>query len=41
MLGPSCIMSKRLGAVTDDMPNLSAYADRLLGRSACAEAFAA
>ncbi len=41
MLGHSCIMSKRLGAVTDDMPNLSAYADRLLARPACAEAFAA
>lgn len=41
MLGHSCIMSNRLGVVTDDMPNLKAYAERLLARPACAEAFAA
>ncbi len=41
MLGHSCIMSNRLGVVTDDMPNLKAYAERLLARPACAKAFAA
>jgi len=42
MLGHACIMSKRLGVITDEAyPNLSAYADRLLARPACAEAFAA
>ena len=42
MLGHSCIMSKRLGIITDEaFPNLSAYADRLLARPACAKAFAA
>ena len=41
MLGHSCIMANRLGVVTDDMPNLKAYAERLLARPACAEAFAA
>lgn len=41
MLGHSCIMSNRLGVVTDDMPNLKAYAERLLVRPACAKAFAA
>jgi len=42
MLGHACIMSKRLGVVTDEnYPNLSAYADRLLTRPACAKAFAA
>lgn len=41
MLGHSCIMSNRLGCVTDDMPNIKAYAERLLARPACAEAFAA
>ena len=42
MLGHSCIMSKRLGTVTDEMfPNLSAYADRLLARPACTKAFEA
>jgi len=35
MLGHSCIM------VTEEMPNLKAYMDRLLARPACAEAFAA
>lgn len=41
MLGHACIMSNRLGVVTDDMPNLKAYAERLLARPACAKAFAA
>ncbi|MDG2308530.1 MAG: glutathione S-transferase family protein, partial [Candidatus Binatia bacterium] len=41
MLGHSCIMANRLGLVTDEMPNLKAYAKRLLERPACAEAFAA
>lgn len=41
MLGHACIMSHRLGVVTDDMPNLKAYAERLLARPACAQAFAA
>ena len=40
-LGHACIMSNRLGVVTDEMPNLQAYAERLLARPACAEAFAA
>ena len=42
MLGHACIMSKRLGIVTDEaFPNLSAYADRLMTRPACAKAFSA
>ena len=42
MLGHACIMSKRLGIVTDEaFPNLSAYADRLMTRPACAKAFTA
>ena len=41
MLGHSCIMSNRLGCVSDDMPNIKAYTERLLARPACAEAFAA
>ena len=42
MLGHACIMSKRLGLVScETYPNLSAYADRLLARPACAKAFAA
>ena len=42
MLGHACIMSKRLGTVTDEaFPNLSAYADRLMTRPACAKAFSA
>ena len=40
MLGHACIMSGRLGAITDDMPHLNAYVDRLMARPACAEAFA-
>ena len=40
-LGHACIMSNRLGIVTDEMPNLKAYTERLLARPACAEAFAA
>ena len=42
MLGHACIMSKRLGAINDEnYPNLSAYAERLLARPACAKAFSA
>ena len=41
MLGHSCIMSGRLGAVSDDMPHLKAYIERLQARPACQEAFAA
>ena len=42
MLGHACIMSKRLGIVTDEtFPNLNAYADRLMTRPACAKAFSA
>jgi glutathione S-transferase len=42
MLGHACIMSKRLGVITADVyPNLSAYADRLMARPACAKAFSA
>jgi len=42
MLGHACIMSKRLGIITDgSFPKLSAYADRLLSRPACAKAFSA
>lgn len=41
MLGHACIMSSRLGIVTDESyPNLKAYVDRLLQRPACAKAFA-
>lgn len=42
MLGHACIMSKRLGIVTDEgFPNLSAYADRLMARPGCVKAFSA
>jgi glutathione S-transferase len=42
MLGHACIMSKRLGVITEESsPNLSAYADRLMARPACAKAFSA
>lgn len=41
MLGHSCIMSGRLGAITDDMPNLKAYTERLMARPPCQEAFSA
>ncbi len=34
MLGHACIMSKRLGCVTEDMPALLAYIDRLEARPA-------
>ena len=40
MLGHACIMSHRMGLIGEDMPNLSAYVERLLARPACAEAFA-
>ncbi|MEM8768327.1 MAG: glutathione S-transferase family protein [Pseudomonadota bacterium] len=39
MLGHACIMAGRLG-VSDDMPHLKAYTERLMARPACAEAFA-
>jgi len=42
MLGHACIMSKRLGIVTDEtFPNLSVYVERLMARPACAKAFSA
>jgi glutathione S-transferase len=41
MLGHACIMSGRLGLITDDMTDLTAYVERLKARPACAEAFAA
>jgi len=42
MLGHACIMSQRLGIITEEaFPLLSAYAARLLTRPACAEAFSA
>ena len=40
MLGHACIMSGRLGLITDEMPHLAAYVERLQARPACAEAFA-
>ncbi len=42
MLGHACIMSERLGIVTEALyPNLSSYAARLLKRPACKMAFSA
>jgi glutathione S-transferase len=42
MLGHACIMSQRLGIITEEaFPLLSAYASRLLARPACAKAFSA
>ena len=42
MLGHACIMSQRLGIITEEaFPLLSAYAARLLARPACAKAFSA
>ena len=42
MLGHACIMSKRLGTLNEgNYPNLSAYAERLKARPACAKAFSA
>ena len=41
MLGHACIMSGRLGMISDDMPHLAAYVARLQTRPACVEAFAA
>lgn len=42
MLGHACIMSQRLGIITEEaFPLLSAYAARLLTRPACATAFSA
>lgn len=40
MLGHACIMSGRLGQISDEMPHLAAYVERLQARPACAEAFA-
>jgi glutathione S-transferase len=40
MLGHACIMSGRLGMITDEMPHLAVYVGRLQTRPACAEAFA-
>lgn len=34
MLGHACFMSNRLGCVSDDMPNLKAYVERIAARSA-------
>ena len=40
MLGHACIMSQRLGIITEEaFPLLTAYAARLLARPACATAF--
>ena len=42
LLGHACIMSQRLGIITEEaFPLLSAYAARLLARPACATAFSA
>jgi glutathione S-transferase len=41
MLGHSCIMSGRLGVISDTMPHLNAYVDRLSARPAMITAFAA
>ena len=42
MMGHACIMSQRLGIITEEaFPLLSAYAARLLTRPACAKAFSA
>jgi len=42
MLGHACIMSQRLGIITEEaFPLLSAYAARLLARPSCAKAFSA
>ena len=34
MLGHSCFMSNRMGCISDDMPNLKAYVDRITARPA-------
>ena len=39
-LGHACIMSNRLGCVTDEMANLKGYVERLQARPPCQEAFA-
>ncbi|MFT4562246.1 MAG: glutathione S-transferase [Gammaproteobacteria bacterium] len=41
MLGHSCVMSGRLGLITDDMPHLAAYVARLNARPALITAMAA
>jgi glutathione S-transferase len=40
MLGHSCVMSGRLGAITPEMTHLAAYVERLLARPALAKALA-
>jgi glutathione S-transferase len=40
MLGHACVMCGRLGLITNDMPHLGAYVERLLARPALAEALA-
>ena len=34
MLGHACFMSNRMGCVSDDMPNLKAYVERITARPA-------
>ncbi len=41
MLGHSCVMSGRLGLITDEMPHLAAYVERLNARPALIEAMSA
>ena len=40
MLGHACVMSGRLGLITDEMPHLAAYVERLNARPALIEAMA-
>jgi glutathione S-transferase len=40
MLGHSIMMSQRMGIVTDEHPNLTAYIERLKARPALQKAFA-
>ena len=39
MLGHACFMSNRLGCVTEDMPELKNYVNRIDGRVAFKKAF--
>ena len=41
MLGHSCVMSGKLGVISETMPHLNAYVDRLSARPALITAFAA
>jgi glutathione S-transferase len=34
MLGHACFMSNRMGCVSDDMPNLKGYVQRIIERPA-------